>query len=89
MLCRQASPVYTLCGRQAPARQSNVNGFDEARSFKRDVTPPLEGGAPPSTLRSNNISRVLYRVLSVFLLLLVTLYRSAYSVESEASESVL
>ena len=55
-----------------------MNGFDEARSFKRDVHSPLEGGAPPSTLRSNNISRVLYRVLSVFLLMLVTIYRFAF-----------
>ncbi len=78
MLCRQASPVYTMCGRQAQARQSNVNDCDAVRSSKRDVHTPLEGGAPPSTLRSNNISRVLYRVLSVFLLMLVTIYRFAF-----------
>lgn len=29
----------------------NVNGFDEARSFKRDVTPPLEGRRSPLNLR--------------------------------------
>lgn len=65
-------------------------------------TLPPGGGGPPSISQGDNGPLILWRchdaqrscnapcrVQSVFLLLLVNLYRFAYSVKSEASESVL
>lgn len=62
------SATSDMCERQAQARQSNVNDCDAVRSFKRDVTPPLEGrrSPPPQTSQSR------YAVNPRFILIVVT-----------------
>lgn len=39
--------LFTHVWKTSASASVNVNGFDEARSFKRDVTPPLEGRRSP------------------------------------------